>query len=178
MPSDTHTDLSERVEQLETSIDEVMSFIANQPHASITLASTATRPTADPSKATPAATISTAPFTNSPPKAHQDIIDRGLLSIERAQALLYSYVEMAGSFPYVLVSSDAALLDLRRQTPTVFLAIMVTASWQDRSLQMALDHEYLTVLSSRLIVEGRKDLDLLQGLLVYLAWYVDPSSET
>lgn len=84
MPSDTYIDLNERVEQLETSLDEVMSFIANQPHASITLASTTPRPTADPSKTTPAATIPTTPFTNPPPKTHQDVIDRGLLCIERA----------------------------------------------------------------------------------------------
>jgi len=39
-------------------------------------------------------------------------------------------------------------------------------------LRHQLDHEFRKILSSKLIVEGRKSLDFLQGLLIYLAWLV------
>lgn len=34
-----------------------------------------------------------------------------------------------------------------------------------------MDHEFRRVLSLKVIVEGQKSLDYLQGLLIYLAWY-------
>lgn len=37
-------------------------------------------------------------------------------------------------------------------------------------LRHQLDHELRKVLSEKLIVDGQKSLDFLQGLLVYLAW--------
>ncbi|EHK99854.1 hypothetical protein M7I_4256 [Glarea lozoyensis 74030] len=34
-----------------------------------------------------------------------------------------------------------------------------------------MEHEFKRVLSGKIIVEGKKSLDFLQGLLVYIAWY-------
>lgn len=52
----------------------------------------------------------------------------------------------------------------------LLLAILVTTSWKDRTLQEVLNQVFLKRLSSELIVRGKRDLDLLQGLLVYLNW--------
>ena len=44
-------------------------------------------------------------------------------------------------------------------------------------LQEPLQHELREALATRLIVKPDKNFDLLQGLLVYFAWYVRPSYE-
>jgi hypothetical protein len=50
------------------------------------------------------------------------------------------------------------------------LAILTTASREDPQLYCQMNHEFRRVLSSKIIMEGRKSLDFLQGLLVYIAW--------
>ncbi|KAK5266101.1 hypothetical protein LTR99_008098 [Exophiala xenobiotica] len=100
-----------------------------------------------------------------------DISDK-VLSRAEAELLLAEYrLQFADSFPYVVLSDRTTLSDLRQDGPMLLLAILATTSWKDRTLQEVLNQVFLKKLSSELIVRGKRDLDLLQGLLVYLNWF-------
>jgi hypothetical protein len=100
-----------------------------------------------------------------------DVISDKVLSRAEAELLLAEYrLQFADSFPYVVLSDRTTLSDLRQDGPMLLLAILATTSWKDRTLQEFLNQDFLKKLSSELIVRGKRDLDLLQGLLVYLNW--------
>lgn len=100
-----------------------------------------------------------------------DVINDNLITIQEAQELLRVYTEqLAPNFPYVVIPASISFADLRFRSPMLLLPILVTASWRNGRQQDMLNEVYLKELSSRVIIEGRKDLELLQGLLVYLAW--------
>ena len=99
------------------------------------------------------------------------MIDKGLLSFQEADELLQIYRVASSDFPFVYVDPTATLESLRWDKPFLILSILVMASPRARSLQVLLEKELREVLAQKVIVEGELSLDLLQGLLVYLAWY-------
>jgi hypothetical protein len=54
--------------------------------------------------------------------------------------------------------------------PFLLLAAVAAASSKYCHLQDALIRQFKESLSQRVVMAGEKDLDLLQGLLVHLAW--------
>ena len=100
-----------------------------------------------------------------------DVIDRGMLSSSYAEQLLEAYKTMSSNFPFVLVPQNCSLEDLRKDRPCVLLAAFVMASEADPKFQSIIERQYREGLSRRAIVEGGKSIDLLQSLLIYLAWY-------
>lgn len=52
----------------------------------------------------------------------------------------------------------------------LLLALLAAASYANRPLQQQLEKAYLRVLGLRMVVEGEQSLDMLQSLLVHLAW--------
>lgn len=162
-------ELGRRVEQLERNLDSVMNLLSN-PSTTSTVGDV--QP-ATPMSASARSTDQTLhSFSGSSTRSHRDVIDQGIISVEQAESLLYAYHDMTSVFPYVFVPQDVSFADFRHEAPMLLHAILVTTSWRNRSLQLVLDREYLSLLSTRLIVEGQKNLDLLQGLLVYVAWCV------
>lgn len=77
---------------------------------------------------------------------------------------------MAEHFPFVMIDSKVSVHELRRDKPFLLKAIVVTASFSQMERQMNLGKEFVQELSQRMLVEGEKSLDLLQGLLVYMGW--------
>lgn len=72
--------------------------------------------------------------TTSPAVSSADVVGDGLISFDEAETFLGEYRDqLADSFPYVIVPQGASLLDLRQQRPMLLLAILVTASWRDRT---------------------------------------------
>ena len=65
---------------------------------------------------------------------------------------------------------DACVPYMARTSPFLLLAVLTSASKSDLNLHHQLDHEFRRVLSQKIVVEGKKNLDFLQGLLVYIAW--------
>ena len=96
-----------------------------------------------------------------------------ILSYERATVLLSIFRSMSIYFPFVLIPAEASIESLSEDKPFLFLAMMTAASSEDKPLQELLDRELRTTLSTKVILEGEKSIDLLQGLLVYLAWFAD-----
>lgn len=82
---------------------------------------------------------------------------------------------MAGYFPFVVIDKGISAQDLKRDKPFLFKTVIMAASYKDVSQQTTLGKEIIEYLSRRLLIEGEKNLDLLQGLLVYMSWYGRPA---
>lgn len=55
-------------------------------------------------------------------------------------------------------------------SPFLLMAILNVCSSRVPSLQQRVDERFRRVLSERIVFQGEKNLDYLQGLLVYIAW--------
>lgn len=123
------------------------------------------------------ATPETAPRTRSTSVTEsddgdKDIIDRGLLNIEAAENYLESFKSiLTPQFPFVVIPHHVSSVQLREEKPFLFLAIMASASYENMPLQRLLGAEVKRAVASRIILNGEVSFDLLQGLLVFLAWY-------
>jgi hypothetical protein len=104
--------------------------------------------------------------------AKERVIDQRNLSIDRAEELLRSFRYMSSYFPFVIVHPMATVQSLSRTSLFLLLAILASDSTADFQLHHQLDHEFKRVLSAKVVIEGQKSLDFLQGLLAYTAWLV------
>ena len=113
----------------------------------------------------------------SPPAAdsRQDVIDQGLLSVNEAEELIHIYRTESQGFPFVYLAPDLPLETLRHERPFLLLAVLESACIDNPALQAKLDKELRESLGTMVIVDGQLSLDLLEGLLVYLAWYAASS---
>lgn len=108
-------------------------------------------------------------WVTSPPFTFYDPIEAGVLDEQHAVRLVEEFkTSFIPTFPFVLVESDAATL--RQQQPFLFLAILTITSIDTPPIQHLLADEMKRQLG-RIIEHSRKSLDILQGLLVYAAWY-------
>lgn len=78
---------------------------------------------------------------------------------------------MEEQFPFVVVSRSASCAELIECKPFMTLGILLTASIGDEEFQSACDLLFRNALASKAIVKGERSLELLQGLLIYLAWH-------
>jgi hypothetical protein len=102
----------------------------------------------------------------------QDVIGKGIITYDKAETLLRSFGTHAHNFPFIVFSSTVSLYSLRREKPFLLLSILSIASSSNQTLQDLLEAELRETLGRKVIFNGEKSLDLLQGLLIYLAWYV------
>jgi hypothetical protein len=102
----------------------------------------------------------------------QDVISKGIVEFRQAEESIRFFQSKASRFPFVLVPPKMALDSLRREKPFLLLSILCSAASSDEKLQSQLELELRESLSRRVIVNGEKSLDLLQGVLVYLTWCV------
>ncbi|KAM0433902.1 hypothetical protein ACHAPT_003845 [Fusarium lateritium] len=114
-------------------------------------------------------------FSNTPGSIDTDAsfspFVRGLLSFEQGQALLDVFrTKMTPHFPFVVVQENVSIQDLVREKPTLCVAILSAASHKDPKLQRALGHMFNEMVAIRLIKGPFASIDMLQGLLVHLAW--------
>ncbi|KAK7228299.1 hypothetical protein V2G26_000469 [Clonostachys chloroleuca] len=101
-----------------------------------------------------------------------DVVDRGLLSAEVAHEALQTFRNKAiNHFPFVVLPHHANLYSVRRDSPFLFLCIMATMMVKDCTLQRQLGEEIRTQAYQRIMMGREKGMDLLQGLLVHVAWY-------
>lgn len=109
-----------------------------------------------------------------PSKRREEPIDHDtigrLLTTGEAETLLKEYARMSLSFPFVPLSPDVSAKQLYNDTPMLFLAMITAASWKEHQLQMDLDAIYRQELANRTIIRPRRNLSLVQSVLVYLSW--------
>ena len=84
---------------------------------------------------------------------------------------------MTKYFPFILVSESTTAHDLRRERPFLWLCIM-SISAKSTVQQVALGKEVRITIGREMLVEGKNNLDLLLGILVFIAWCVHPNAWT
>ena len=95
-----------------------------------------------------------------------------LLSLEKAEVLLSEYQAQNSVFPFIHVPFYVSAEALSRERPFLFVAVMYRASYREPLLQLPLESLLRETLSTKVIVQGDISMDTLQGLVVYLAWFV------
>lgn len=102
---------------------------------------------------------------------NEDPFDAGQLTIEGGQELLDRFREkLTPHFPFILIPASENLSSLRQNRPALCLALLAAASFDDVRLQRALGQMFNELVASRLLSGDFTCLDVLQGLLVHLAW--------
>jgi len=79
---------------------------------------------------------------------------------------------MAPHFPFVVIPLDITTTALRQKKPFLHLVIMMVSFQGEASRQLALGVRFKEHLSNAMIMRSEKSFDLLQGLLVAMAWFV------
>lgn len=74
-------------------------------------------------------------------------------------------------FPFVVVPPTVSVEALRYDNPFLFLCIMAVTSFEYPNLQRRLGQEIKKQICDRLVMGHEVSMDLLQGLLVFVAWY-------
>jgi hypothetical protein len=93
------------------------------------------------------------------------------ITLTQATHLLYTFLPKLPFFPFIILSPNPKISTLSKTSPFLLLAILTVSSIPHPYLHHQIDHEFRRVLSLKLVLESRKSLDFLQGLLVYIAWY-------
>jgi hypothetical protein len=92
------------------------------------------------------------------------------ISVIHMQMLLDTYRTMADLFPFVTLPQGLSCRELLQQRPMLMFAVLTVASYDSVLLQLTLSREFRKVVTVK-IMNGEKSLDLLQGLLVFIAWH-------
>lgn len=79
---------------------------------------------------------------------------------------------MVHRFPFVIISPSVTAQELREERPFLFLTVLAAASYENMPLQRRLGKEVKQAVSNRVIIGGEASLEIIQGILIYLAWYV------
>ncbi|KAK4447489.1 hypothetical protein QBC34DRAFT_409524 [Podospora aff. communis PSN243] len=79
---------------------------------------------------------------------------------------------MLPNFPCVVLPPESTVSDLARERPFVLLAVLAVAS-STRTLQghSLYDEEFRKILGLKFVAGGERSVELLEGLVVYVAWY-------
>jgi hypothetical protein len=91
---------------------------------------------------------------------------------EGAFLLLEFRTSMAHQFPFVVIPPEATSESLRTERPMLWKAVLTAASCLNPSRQEAMGRELVEELSTRLLLKAEKSLDLLQALIIHIAWLV------
>ena len=79
--------------------------------------------------------------------------------------------ESACHFPFVIVSPWTTFNDLKEKKPFLLLNALMVACRHDVPQQGAIAKVVREVIGQRMLLRSEQTLDILQGLLLYLAWY-------
>ncbi|CEI66914.1 unnamed protein product [Fusarium venenatum] len=94
----------------------------------------------------------------------------GLSWLQATQILNLFHQEYISQFPFVLIRSDDTAERLYKGNPFLFRAIMLVAAPLSESKIIKMKRNVLAYLGYRTLVEEDKTLDILQGILVIVAW--------
>ena len=99
-----------------------------------------------------------------------DAIQMGLITANEAEILLSDALSEYGHFPWVVLPSQVTLDEFRRERPSLLSSLLAIASRRQPIIRESLEREFKNIVSAKVVMDGSPDVDLLQGLLIYLAW--------
>lgn len=145
------------MEALEAKVDELLARVGNQQH---------TTPQPEVSCVAPAETRGPSNTDKT-----QDVIDRGVVSYSDAAKMLDSFRQtLMPCFPFVIIAPETTLDQLRAEKPFLLLAIIKVSMYRDIAAQQILEETFQSAVADRMIFSHAPSMDVLQGLLVALAW--------
>ncbi|KAH7087002.1 hypothetical protein FB567DRAFT_560770 [Paraphoma chrysanthemicola] len=108
-------------------------------------------------------------WNESPPFEAYDPIAEGVIDEEHAYRLVKEFQNsFVLSFPFIVIDGNGPVL--RRNAPFLLLAVLTVTAYKTPRIQCVLAEE-LRRQMARNIEHSQKSLEILQGLLVYGAWY-------
>jgi hypothetical protein len=103
--------------------------------------------------------------------ASVDPFQLGILSVAAGEKLIeYFKTRMTPYFPFVVFSDNFSAGEMNSERPCACLAALAVASHAETHTQKALCTLFNQLVAARLAGGEFNNLDLLQGLLIYLAW--------
>ncbi|CAD6447419.1 d016ff59-97a4-4e2b-9e05-a91e23b87a92 [Sclerotinia trifoliorum] len=88
---------------------------------------------------------------------------------EEEKILCHFRTESIKYLPFIIIPPNTKVHEFKKENPFWWLAIVMTTS-KNTSTQIKLGIHIRQVLSHRLIIMGERNLDLLWGLLTFIAW--------
>ena len=110
--------------------------------------------------------------TSSHPVGHDFQLGFNLRPDQQDAHLSLFRSQMAHNFPFVIILPDISARILRSQKPFLFGTMMLAVTRGKISDQKPMRETLMEYLSIHILVNSEKSIDLLQGILVYIAWFV------
>lgn len=111
------------------------------------------------------------PSTPPQPEAIHIVPDFALSSAE-ADAILNLYrTSYVLHCPFVPIPVTAAAAELEHTSPFLLRTILQAVAPQSAAVQKSVDRWFRQTVAQRVVVEQERSLELLQALLVFIAWY-------
>lgn len=167
-----------RVAQLEQKIDGIMSFLASNQAGPPNGPSPLTPESQFTHRPSPQALENTTPATQPVPRSTRSksqalfqLIPGFQLTAQEASNYLSIYInEYAPNFPFVMIPPSVNVHSLHAESPGLFWAIMTAVAPQSISLQQGIKMWFRQYIADHMIVRQEKSLQLLQTILVHVAW--------
>ncbi|RTE72979.1 hypothetical protein BHE90_012598 [Fusarium euwallaceae] len=98
-----------------------------------------------------------------------------LVGTNEAESLISDFKSnWMSRFPFVVIPLEKSAVDIHAQSPFLCLCILGVTMDFLHPLRKRLYNEIMDQITSKIIRNAERSLDLLQGLLVYAAWYRHP----
>lgn len=108
---------------------------------------------------------------------YSDIVDRGIITMERAAVLWDRYNhQMAPHLPAVVFPRDMTVGELRKTKPILFLAIMSAACSETPNVQRVVVKELMQVFAEKIMITGEKSIEFVQAINISVIWYWPPEN--
>ena len=103
-----------------------------------------------------------------------DVVERGLLSMDKATELVNRYTNLLlPHFPVVPIGCPAH--ELRSTMPILYLAVLAaSAETSDPVLHFKLNQEIQELYARKITIQGHKSLELIQALCISILWPYPP----
>ncbi|KAH7319928.1 hypothetical protein B0I35DRAFT_352111 [Stachybotrys elegans] len=106
-----------------------------------------------------------------------DVVDRGILSMDLAAELFARYNDrMVKHVPAVIFPPHMTVADLRKNKPTLFVAVMAVTSSMFPNIQRTLQRELMLLFAEKVFLSGEKSLEIVQALQLSVIWYYPPEN--
>lgn len=116
------------------------------------------------------------PPTSSVLEGQPSIVDQGLLSEAEAERLVMTFqTDLVSKFPFVLIANGVTAARLRDREPFLFLCIVAATMGSAHPLRKIVAEEIMKHVTLRVVARSERNLELLRGLLVHIAWYSYPA---
>ncbi|KAF1943010.1 hypothetical protein EJ02DRAFT_374500, partial [Clathrospora elynae] len=95
-----------------------------------------------------------------------------LLNLQETEVLFQRYQRlMAPYMPFVVIPIGTETSRLTKIKPFLMQVITTITLFHDTAIQQVMAKDLMRQVSERMLINGEKSMDLLQGLLVFLNWY-------